>query len=294
MISPKKVLVSANLFPKKQLGQNFLHDPSVSESIIHKSNISTQDIVLEIGSGLGALTIPASKKAKKIFAVEKDHELISILKDHLKKFHISNVDLIENDILKLDIQEIYQKAGKKIVVIGNLPYYISSQILIQLIEYRKYIQRAILMFQKELVNRLTASPGSKDYGRISVMLQYCSSIQTIASIHAGLFYPIPQVDSAVVEIVFHDTPYQPTEEYFLFKVIKAAFGNRRKTLKNALMRSEFHLDASIAEKSLIGAGIDPVRRAETLTVKEFVELSKQIYDRTYGTERTYGTTDRWF
>jgi 16S rRNA (adenine1518-N6/adenine1519-N6)-dimethyltransferase len=156
---------------------------------------------------------------------------------------------------------------------GNLPYNISSQVLIQLVEGRKYVNRAILMFQKELARRITASPGNKDYGRLTVMLSYCAEIKSIATIAPSLFYPAPKIDSEVVEINFNiSRAYPPHDEAMLFQVIKAGFGNRRKTLKNALSASSLHIDPQIAHRALTAAGIDPLRRAETLDVSEFVAL----------------------
>jgi 16S rRNA (adenine1518-N6/adenine1519-N6)-dimethyltransferase len=156
---------------------------------------------------------------------------------------------------------------------GNLPYNISSQVLIQLIEARDHVNRSILMFQKELARRITASPGNKDYGRLTVMLSYCAEIKSIATIASSLFYPAPKIDSEVVEINFDiSRAYPPHDETMLFQVIKAAFGNRRKTLKNALSASGLQIEPQIAQQALAAAGIDPVRRAETLEAAEFVDL----------------------
>jgi 16S rRNA (adenine1518-N6/adenine1519-N6)-dimethyltransferase len=160
---------------------------------------------------------------------------------------------------------------------GNLPYNISSQVLVQLIQSRKYVSRAILMFQKELALRIMASPGGKDYGRITAMLKYCSDIKSLAIIKSPMFFPKPKVDSEVVEICFKETPeYIADNEDFLFKVIKAGFGKRRKTLRNSLGRSELMISTDTAGRALEQAEIDPIRRAETLTVHEFVNLSHAL------------------
>jgi 16S rRNA (adenine1518-N6/adenine1519-N6)-dimethyltransferase len=173
----------------------------------------------------------------------------------------------------MDLQAISDRIGSKITVIGNLPYGISSQILIKLIQSRSVVDRTILMFQKELAQRITAQPGGRDYGRITAMLRYCADIRILANIKPSVFYPPPKVDSMVIETRFKSTAmYGPHDETMLFAVIKAAFGNRRKTLKNALTASGFGIDSKTALNALGSADIDPTRRAETLKPAEFVTL----------------------
>ena len=231
---------------------------------------------MEIGAGLGALTIPVAKIAGCVYAVETDSQLTPLLKNELLVHKLTNVEIIEKNILSIDIHSLAKKLGRRLIVMGNLPYNISSQVLIQLIEARDHVNRAILMFQKELARRITASPGNKDYGRLTVMLSYCAETKSIATIAPSLFYPAPKIDSEVVEVNFNiSRTYPPHDENKLFQVIKAAFGNRRKTLKNALSASGLHFDPQIAHQALTAAGIDPGRRAETLGVSEFVAL--QIY-----------------
>ncbi len=277
MTSPGILLASLNLRPKKQLGQNFLSDPSTAEMIIARAGILPEDVILEIGAGLGALTIPAARIARQVYAVDTDRHLTEILKTELLANGISNVILIEKNILTADISAYSREAGQSLTVMGNLPYNISSQILVQLILSRSSLTRAILMFQKELAQRLVARPGCKDYGRLTVMLRYCSDIRSVAAVRASVFFPRPKVDSEVVEITFKPVPDHPADdEKFLFKVIKAAFGQRRKTLRNALSGSELRIDTETAEQGLKKAGIDPARRAETLDVAEFVRLSHSL------------------
>ncbi|MBN1932933.1 MAG: ribosomal RNA small subunit methyltransferase A [Desulfobacterales bacterium] len=274
MISPKKLLDAHNIRAKKQLSQNFLKDPSTAEMIVSHSEISPEDIVLEIGAGLGALTIPLARRAKKVFAVEKDQQIIPILNQQLLENQLDNVVLLHTNILNIDIEAIALKKDRKIVVLGNLPYNISSQILVQLIKSRHVIRLAVLMFQKELAHRIAAQPGSKDYGRLSVMLQYCADIKAVAEVKASLFFPKPKVDSKILAIKFKSTLNNPaTDEDFFFSVIKAAFGKRRKTLKNALSSSELSVNANTVLHVLAEVGIEPSRRAETLTVAEFTTLS---------------------
>ena len=264
-----------SLHTRKKLGQHFLVDPSTADMIVSRSKITSDDIVMEIGAGLGALTIPLAKAARQVIAVETDSQLTNLLKTELIVHKLTNVEIIENNILNVDIHALAKKLDRQIIVTGNLPYNISSQILIRLIHTRKHVKRAILMFQKELARRITATPGNKDYGRLTVMLGYCAEIKSIAKVTASLFYPVPKVDSEVVEVNFKiSREYPPHDETELFQVIKAAFGNRRKTLKNALSASGLHIEPQIARQALIAAQIDPTRRAETLTASEFVTLQR--------------------
>jgi len=280
MTSPIKLLTAWNLRARKELGQNFLNNPSFAEMLVTRANVSQENVVLEIGSGLGALTIPIAKVAHKVYAVEKDINLIALLKTELLVSGLTNIIMFEQDILKLDLMELVAAAGQKLIVMGNLPYNISSQVLVRLIKNRRGIERAILMFQKELAERICAPPGTKAYGRLSVMLSYCAEITTLVTIPARLFFPRPKVDSTFLEIRFNQEPENPAkDEALLFRVIKKAFGKRRKTLKNALMGNELQLDASTAHYFLVQAGIDPVRRAETLSVNEFVCLSNCLFER---------------
>lgn len=261
---------------KKQLGQHFLENPAAAEMIVNRCRVVPEDVVLEIGAGLGALTIPVARIAKKVYAVEKDHKIISLLKTELTSNSLFNVILIEKDILRVNIEEFAEEANPKILVLGNLPYNISSQVLIKLIKARNAVSRAILMFQKELAQRITAHPGCREYGRLTVMLNYCAKIKKVADIKASQFFPRPKVDSEVLEITFRGSLKYSDEEEFLYRVIKAAFGQRRKNLKNALAGSELHIAAETSMHVLENAGIDQTRRAETLTVEEFVRLSNSM------------------
>ncbi len=273
MTSPKALLKAWNLRPKKKLGQHFLVDPSTAEMIVRRSGITPEDAVMEIGAGLGALTIPVAKIAGCVYAVETDSQLAELLRTELLVHKLSNVEIIKKNILQVDIHALAEKLDHRLIVMGNLPYNISSQVLIQLVESREHVNRAILMFQKELARRITASPGNKEYGRLTVMLSYCAEIKSIATIASSLFYPAPKIDSEVVEVNFNiSRAYPPHDETMLFQVIKAAFGNRRKTLKNALSASSLQIDPQTAQQALASAGIDPGRRAETLDAAEFVSL----------------------
>jgi len=263
MTSPRILLAAHNVSPKKQLGQNFIIDPAFTEKIVKRAGILSEDIILEIGAGLGALTIPIGRRAHKVVAIEQDRQIIPILNMEILVSGLTNISIIEKDILSVDIDALVEDMGGKIVVMGNLPYNISSQILVRLIRSREGISRAVLMFQKELAQRITADSGCKDYGRLTVMLRYCSDIRKLLDVKASLFFP-------------KEINHKADDELFFFKVIKSGFGNRRKTLKNALAASELNIDPDTAKRVLEKSGIDPIRRAETLTVEEFVKLSNNL------------------
>jgi 16S rRNA (adenine1518-N6/adenine1519-N6)-dimethyltransferase len=283
MTSPSRLLKAWNLGPNKALGQNFLSDPSVPDRIVALGGISAEDRVLEVGAGLGALTISLAKKAKAVLAVEKDTRFMELLKAEILMNRLENVEVLAGDILNFDIPAFAGNEGRKIVVAGNLPYNISSQVLVQLVLARHSIRKAVIMLQKELALRIIEPAGSRQYGRISVMMQYCADIFKIMEIKADRFFPRPKIDSVVLDIRFRENiEYPAGDEGFLFKVVKAAFGQRRKTLKNALMGSELHLDAETSSRVLQKAGIDPIRRAESLEVPEFVRLSNIITETVAG------------
>lgn len=273
MTSPRTLLTAHRLRPHRQLGQNFLSQPSVAEMIVARAGVSPEEVVLEIGAGLGALTIPLARAARGVTAIERDRNLVPLLRAELLAAGIQNVAIIETDALALDLPELARGAGRPLTVFGNLPYNISSQIVIKLIESRRQIFRAVLMFQKELAQRLSAGPGGRDYGRITAMLTYCASVRHLTAVNAHNFFPPPKVDSEVLEISFTaPRPYPPHDEAHLFRLIAAAFGKRRKTLKNALSASGLNLPPAAAAEALVRAGIDPTRRAETLSAEEFVAL----------------------
>jgi 16S rRNA (adenine1518-N6/adenine1519-N6)-dimethyltransferase len=272
--SPQRILRKAKTYAKKSLGQHFLNQPNIARSIIEKSCISNVDTIIEIGPGLGALTFPLAKHSKHVYGVDLDQKLLNLLSEELKTKHIQNVSLIHGDILYLPFDSILSQHEKKYKVMGNLPYHISSQILVKLVKERKNIDKAVVMLQKEMAERIQSPPGSKAYGRLSVMVQYCASVKPLITIKGSDFFPRVNVDSQVIQLCFHQKiENQACDENFLFQTIKAAFGKRRKTLKNALSRSDFHFNADTIIEALNKIDIDPQRRAETLSVKDFVCLS---------------------
>lgn len=260
------------------MGQHFLADPNVAASIVRKAQFDPEDVVIEIGAGLGALTLPLAAQVKHVLAIEPDSKIAVLLGNELLAAGVTNVTVIEQDILTCDLKGIAEKLNGSLKVIGNLPYHISSQVLIRLIHFREVVDTAFLTFQKEVAERLTAEPGSKRYGRLSVLIQYCANIYPVLSVAASAFFPKPKVDSQVVAMEFqHPVSFQADDERFLFRVVKAAFGKRRKTLKNALLGSNLGLEEERLSAALKDVGIDPKRRAETLSIKEFVTLSNILH-----------------
>lgn len=277
MTSPHTLLTAWNLKARKALGQNFLKHPAMAERIVQLAGVQNNETVLEIGPGLGAMTTAIARLARNVIAVEKDQTLIPLLRAELLAQRADNVDVIQEDILNFDMAALAKEHGGALVVLGNLPYNISSQVVVQMIKSRSYIRRAVLMFQKELADRLCAPSGSKTYGRLSVMLQYCADLAPLCRLKADQFFPRPKVDSEVLEIRFKDQiDPQAEDEAVLGRVVQAAFGRRRKTLRNALAGDLLSLDTRATEAALEACRIDPKRRAETLSVNEFVALADQI------------------
>ncbi len=279
MTSPQTLLKAWNLRARKELGQNFLCNPAVADQIVTQARLTADDVVLEIGAGLGAVTIAAALRAGRVIAVEKDRHLVPLLRAELLVHGLAHVEIVERDIRTIDLEELRTREGRNLVVLGNLPYHISSQVMVKLIEERRHIHRGVLMFQKELAQRLCADPGSKAYGRLSVMLQYCADVVRLRDLRADQFYPRPKIDSSVLGISFKTRIDHPVNDERLFaRVVQSAFGQRRKTLRNALSGGLLPLDGDAAAGVLAMAEIDSRRRAETLSVTEFVHLTNCIAD----------------
>ena len=277
MTHPGQLLKQSKLYAGKELGQNFLSNPGTAKMIVEKTGISNDTRVLEIGPGLGALTIPIAKIASHVTAVEKDSRLIPLLQQELENENLENIEIINKNIFNIDLQEMAK--DKKLVVIGNLPYNISSQILFRLVEERSCIEKAFLMFQKELAKRIIAPPGGRDYSRLSAVVQYAADISFVAQIGPSSFFPRPDVDSTILKFNFFETKdFSQEQEKVLFNVIKAAFSKRRKTLKNSMTGGELDFKKEFVVHALELAGIDANRRAETLTVEEFKSLARAVWE----------------
>jgi len=275
--NPRIILHQAKKYAKKALGQHFLMQSDIARSMVEQADICETDQIIEIGPGLGALTVHLSRQSNTVYAIDLDASLLALLSIELEKIGIDNVNLIHGDILKVSLDSVIsENTDARWIVMGNLPYHISSQIIVKLIKERKYISQAVVMLQKEMADRIQSPPGSKAYGRLSVMLQYCARIHPLMQISGNDFFPRVKVDSQVIQIQFLDHVDPAVyDENALFKVVKAAFGKRRKTIVNAL-RSGLTCDADFITDALVKVGIDPRCRAESISVNDFVRLTNQM------------------
>jgi 16S rRNA (adenine1518-N6/adenine1519-N6)-dimethyltransferase len=263
--------------PKKSLGQHFLKDKEIVREIINKARFDSTDRVLEIGPGLGALTLPLARGVHHVVAVEKDSRLTDILNKRLSAEKIENVLLINEDILKLDFSRVPSLHKRELRVIGNLPYNISSPTLEKLVENRHMVNRAVLMLQSELAERLIANPGTKAFGAMTVFIQYHARVSPLLHVPKEAFHPRPKVDSMVLEMDFRRPYPQRTEDDVKFRtVVKGAFAQRRKTLLNSLKNTLISYSREEILTALERCEIDPKRRAETLSIEDFLRLTSAL------------------
>lgn len=274
MTSIRKELAEYGLFPQKRLGQHFLVDRNILAKVIRTAQVEKGDVVLEVGPGLGEMTLALAQHAKKVIAVEIDSKLAVILKQKVRDF--SNVEVVKSDILKMDFSQFLRKERHPIKVVANLPYQITTPLLFRFIESKEAFSTLTLMLQKEVAERMVASPGRKEYGPLSIFIQMFSDVSIRFFIKPSAFFPPPKVESAVVRMSFKEKPVVKLEaEEWFKKVVKGCFGYRRKTLMNALKHSGLPLPQSI-ESRMEKIGIDPRRRPETLTIQEFVHLAEAL------------------
>ena len=274
-----KRIMSKNGFSfSKALGQNFIIDPDVCPLIVEKSGITDESGVLEIGPGIGVLTQEIAKKAKKVTALELDTRLIPVLEDTLADF--DNVEVINADVMKVDLPRLFEDsfAGcADIHVCANLPYYITSPIIMLLLESRIPVKSITVMVQKEAGNRLCAPIGSRDAGAVSVAVNFYAEAQELFFVPRESFMPSPNVDSEVIKLTVRSQPeFVPTDEKFFFKVVKAAFSQRRKTAANGLA-SGLGMSKDKIFEALSNASLDKNVRAEKLTMEEMYNLSEELY-----------------
>ncbi|MEW6447775.1 MAG: 16S rRNA (adenine(1518)-N(6)/adenine(1519)-N(6))-dimethyltransferase RsmA [Bacillota bacterium] len=273
----RALLLERGIRPRKRLGQNFLVNPGVLEKIITAAEIEPADTVVEIGPGVGALTRRLAQKAGKVLAVEVDGVLVSLLKDVLSGY--PNVSLLHADALKIDFEAVVAEAGGTFPykVVANLPYYITTPLLIRLLDSGLRVRLMVLMVQREVGMRAVARPATKEYGALSVFIQYRTKADLVAPVSRGSFFPVPEVDSAILRLVVRSEPpvVVPSEE-LLFRIVRASFAKRRKTLLNALSGSNLGLDRDAWGLCLARAGIDPERRGETLTLEEFAAIARSL------------------
>ena len=266
---------------QKKFGQNFLIDTHVLDKIIDASGVTEDDFVLEIGPGIGTMTQYLCERAREVVAVEIDKNLIPILSDTLKNY--SNVTVINEDILKLDICKLAEEKnqGKPIKVVANLPYYITTPIIMGLFESHVPLDSITIMVQKEVAERMQEKPGSKEYGALSLAVQYYAKPEIVANVPPNCFMPRPNVGSAVIRLTRHEKPpVEVEDEKLMFRIIRASFNQRRKTLANGLNNSpEIHLPKEVIQESIVSLGVPENIRGEALSLEQFAELSNEIGQR---------------
>lgn len=283
--STRTSLEKHQLTPKKRFGQNFLVHAGTAEAIVHAGEISSDDIILEVGVGLGALTRPLARAARQVIGLEIDS---GIIRYHSEEADLpENVTLIHQDVLKADFQALYEQCRGPIKIMANLPYSISNPFLFKLIENQEKMAWATIMLQKEVADRLTAQPGTKEYGVPTVLLGACATVTKLLTLKPAEFHPRPKIDSVVVRIDFNRQTERikalpPYDHALLHRVVRGAFSQRRKTLLNTLSSAKIlpmigEEDKAITkqrtENAILRAGIAPTARAEDLNLENFVQLT---------------------
>ncbi|MED3882618.1 16S rRNA (adenine(1518)-N(6)/adenine(1519)-N(6))-dimethyltransferase RsmA [Priestia megaterium] len=276
----KEILKKYGFTFKKSLGQNFLIDTNILHRIVDHAEITEETGAIEIGPGIGALTEQLAKRAKKVLAFEIDQRLLPILADTLSPY--PNAKVIHQDVLKADLKGTLEQEFENIedlMVVANLPYYVTTPILMKLLEEQIPVRGIVVMLQKEVADRIAAKPGTKEYGSLSIAIQYYTEAETVMIVPKTVFNPQPNVDSAVIRLLRRPKPaVEIQDEAFFFQVVRASFGQRRKTILNNLVNnlpSGKQKKADI-EQALSTAEIDPKRRGETLSIQEFGKLSDQL------------------
>ncbi len=266
---------------QKKFGQNFLIDTHVLDKIISAAHITKEDMVLEIGPGIGTMTQYLAEAAGKVIAVEIDKNLIPILSDTLSEYQ--NVRIINEDVLKLDLRKLAdeENRGKAIKVVANLPYYITTPIIMGLFENHVPVESITVMVQKEVADRMQTGPGSKDYGALSLAVQYYAEPYIVANVPPNCFMPRPKVGSAVIRLTRHkEPPVEVKDEKLMFDIIRASFNQRRKTLANGLNNSDkITCSKEIITEAIEKLGKGPSVRGEALSLQEFASLSNDIFER---------------
>jgi 16S rRNA (adenine1518-N6/adenine1519-N6)-dimethyltransferase len=273
MASIWKELAEYGLTPRKGWGQHFLTDPNILNKVIRSAELEKGDVVLEVGAGLGEMTLAMARQIRKVIAVEIDPKLVEILRKKASSF--SNVEIVKGDILKINFSQLYNQEGKRLKVVANLPYKISTPLLFRFLESREVLSTLTLMLQREVAERMVASPGGKEYGPLSVFIQSFSDLSVCFFIKPAAFFPPPKVESAVIQMVWKERAVVGSEEAWFKKVVRGCFGYRRKRLINALKYSGIPLPADL-EQRMKKIAIDPQRRPGTLTIQELARLAEAI------------------
>lgn len=276
-----EVLQKYDFVFQKKFGQNFLIDSHVLDKIVSAAGITKDDFVLEIGPGIGTMTQYLAASARKVFAVEIDKALIPILEDTLKEF--DNVQVINQDILKVDIKKLAEEHndGKPIKVVANLPYYITTPIIMGLFESEVPIDSITVMVQKEVADRMKVGPGTKDYGALSLAVQYYAEPYIVANVPPNCFMPRPKVGSAVIRLTRHEKPpVEVADEKLMFRLIRASFNQRRKTLANGLNNSpELSYSKEKIQQTIEKCGFKAGIRGEALTLEDFAKLANAFSEK---------------
>ncbi|RKD22809.1 16S rRNA (adenine(1518)-N(6)/adenine(1519)-N(6))-dimethyltransferase [Ammoniphilus oxalaticus] len=280
----KQILKQYGFSFKKSLGQNFLIDTNILHNIVKAAELDDMTAALEIGPGIGALTEQLARAAGKVVAIELDQRLLPILQDTLEPY--SNVDVVHGDVLEVDLRALFAEkflGYEKVSVVANLPYYVTSPILMRFLEEELPVQNIVVMIQKEVAERICAKPGGKEYGALSIIAQYFAEPEIAMIVPSSVFIPQPNVDSAVLKLAVRSKPpVEVADRQFLFKVIKSCFTQRRKTIYNNLVSSLFGKEhRELLTEILEQAEIDPIRRGETLTIAEFARLTCLIAEAGY-------------
>jgi len=273
----KALMAAHGIRPQHRLGQNFLIDESVLAQIADATNAGPDDLVLEIGPGLGSLTQPLAARAGRVVAIELDQNLVKILGQTLQPFY-PNLEIIHGNAASIDLHEVLASRlapGQRAKAAANLPYYITTPLVLRLIETGLPLESLVVMVQLEVADRMISPPGSKEYGALSVAVQYYTEPRIVRKVSRGAFLPPPDVDSAVVAMKMRQEPPVDAPRDLFFRVVKAAFGQRRKTLANALMAG-LSMDRDTVTQVLARAEIDPTRRGETLSLEEFARVARNI------------------
>ncbi|MCQ2910917.1 MAG: 16S rRNA (adenine(1518)-N(6)/adenine(1519)-N(6))-dimethyltransferase RsmA [Clostridia bacterium] len=275
----KEVMDKYEIFFKKKFGQNFLIDKNIIEKIISSANVTKDDVVIEVGPGIGNMTQYLATASKKVIAIEIDKDLVEILKnDTLKDF--DNVEVISSDILKLDLDDLFNNKlkGEKIKVVSNLPYYITTPIIMELLNYRDHIESITIMIQKEVADRINAKPKTKDYGSLSIAIGAFTETTYVTTVPHTCFIPEPNVDSAVIKIDILDKPKLSMENVdFYFEIVRAAFSQRRKTLVNTLYSAMNIFESKTQIENLLEElGFEKTIRGEALSIEEFETIAMKI------------------
>jgi 16S rRNA (adenine1518-N6/adenine1519-N6)-dimethyltransferase len=274
MVSIRKELSEYGLIPKKGWGQHFLIDRNILNKVIRTAQVGKDDVILEVGPGLGEMTLALGQQVKRVIAIEIDPKLVEILKKKLEDY--PNVEVTKRDILKVNLNQLLEKEGQPIKVVANLPYQISTPLLFRFIESRKVFSTLTLMLQREVAERMVALPGGKEYGPLSIFVQSVSNLSIRFFIKPSAFFPPPKVESAVIHMSFRERPAVKWEDEKWFrKVVRGCFGYRRKTLINALKHSGLPLPEGL-EGRMEKIGVDPRRRPETLTIQELASLAEAL------------------